>query len=315
MTEDSPTQSDVLAQLDWTYSTTSDGLQRLLRSSTRNAWSHLDDVNWSVRPDVGYQDTAQPVALFTDEEYAALGLDHSDGSGEWAFRTEFERWIISQFLHGEQAALVSAATLVQQLPTVGLKRIAAEQVRDEARHLDVFQRYLRVREVKPYEVDEGFKALLERTAAAADWDLVFLGMQLLVESLAVGLLRLGRATYGDPLLRDIAGKVLADEARHTTFGVTVLKEHWRELSAAELRDREDHILTSADVLASQFDLAAVWEQMGVKREVGARVSATSGLFGTYRSLAFASSVRAITQVGLLSPRVRRNLMRMGLVRD
>ena len=158
------------------------------------------------------------------------------GEKEWVdFGVESQNWTLSQFLHGEQGALICTSKIVESVPWIDAKYYAATQVMDEARHVEVFGKYLEEKMSGHYAINAHLRMLLDDIIADSRWDMTYLGMQIMVEGLALAAFGLMHAMTGDPLLKQLLRYVMADEARHVAFGVLSLQEYYEGLSAAELR--------------------------------------------------------------------------------
>ena len=133
--------------------------------------------------------------------------------------------MLSQFLHGEQGALLATAKIVQGVPWEEAKFYAANQVADEARHVEVYHRYLTEKLGLSYECVPSLNRLLDDIITDSRWDITFLGMQIMVEGLALAAFGVTRMQMMDePLIQDLIGRVMQDESRHVAFGVLSLAD-------------------------------------------------------------------------------------------
>src|SRR5439155_947057 len=173
-------------------------------------------------------------------------------------------FMLSQFLHGEQGALLATAKIVQGVPWAEAKFYAANQVADEARHVEVYHRYLTEKLGVSYEVVPSLNRLLDDIILDARWDVTFLGMQIMVEGLALAAFGVTRMQLADePLIQDLIGRVMADESRHVAFGVLSLSElYTKEMSATELREREEFIIDATVLLRDRLRPTPVFERLG-----------------------------------------------------
>ena len=144
-------------------------------------------------------------------------------------------------------------------------------------------------------------------------DITALGMQIVVEALAMAAFRLANSTFHDRLICDITRLVARDEARHVSFGVLSLEGIYREMTSAELADREDMVLESASLMRRRFLLEDVWERIEVDRTEGVDFASHNELMVKYRQAIFARVVTALANIGLLTPRVRDGLERLDLI--
>src|SRR5206468_9534308 len=148
-------------------------------------------------------------------------------------------WTLSQLLHGEQAALQLCGQLTNACPTLDAKFYAASQVIDEARHVEVFAKFLQRKVGTIYPIGGTLKALLDTLLEAPTWKTKTLGMQCLFEGMAVGIFDLIQKGCTNPLLADIIRRVKQDEARHAAFGILTMRRVVREATAAEMAEMED----------------------------------------------------------------------------
>ena len=135
---------------------------------------------------------------------------------------------LSQFLHGEQGALIVASQLVGAVPWIDAKYYAGTQTMDEARHVEVFSRYLREKLEWQWPVNENLKELLDTTITDARWDFKYLGMQIIVEGLAMAAFGNLFQITQEPLLKELIRYVMKDESRHVAFGVLSLSDYYPE---------------------------------------------------------------------------------------
>src|SRR5207302_7082044 len=114
------------------------------------------------------------------------------------------------------------------------------QVVDEGRHVEAFHTYLSKKLEKLYEINDNLYVVIDALMTDSRWDLKFLGMQIMIEGLALGAFGTIRQTVNEPLLKDLLKYVITDEARHVHFGVLALKRFYAgEISESEKRQRED----------------------------------------------------------------------------
>ena len=176
----------------------------------------------------GFDLTGTPVEKWSDKEWVTFGV-------------ESQNWTLSQFLHGEQGALICTAKIVESVPWIDAKYYASTQVMDEARHVEVFGKYLDEKLSGHYPVNAHLRMLLDDIIADSRWDLTYLGMQIMVEGLALAAFGFMHQMTGDPLLKKLLRYVMADEARHVAFGVLSLQEYYEGLNAAELREGDRNL--------------------------------------------------------------------------
>lgn len=297
------------ACLNWDYTTSQPRIQRLYDEARQLQWDELRDIDWSLAPgeaDMGDADAYGRTAL------AASSLGRY-GVEFWPrFRREQQAWMVSQFLHGEQSALVVSARLAEVLPDLAAKGYAASQAAEEARHVSAFARYVQARVPVTYAVSPTFEHLLEQMLGDARWDVLVLGMQVMIEALALGAFRLAASTFDDPLLRRITELVARDEARHVSFGVLLLEDTCRQLAAPERAAREEFVLAAAELLGERYLMTPVWERLGVPLAEGTEFARSNAMTRAYRATIFARVVHTLKRVGLFTPRVQVGFEQLGL---
>ena len=196
-----------------------------------------------------------PFAKWDEKQWTALGM-------------EFQNWSLSQFMHGEQGALICTAKIVETVPWIDAKYYASTQVMDEARHVEVFARYLDTKLNGHYPLNAHLGLLLDDIIQDSRWDMTYLGMQIMVEGLALAAFGFMHQITTEPLLKQLLRYVMSDEARHVAFGVLSLKEYYADLSDAEMFERQQFAFEAAVRMRDRFMQQEVWERMGLKpREV------------------------------------------------
>src|SRR5262245_30413340 len=173
---------------------------------------------------------------------------------------------LSQFMHGEQGAMMTAAKIVETVPWIDAKYYASTQTMDEARHTEVFAKYLDTKLGDAYPMSEFLEQQITALLEDSRWDIAYLGMQIVIESLAL-------AAFGDmlrrtdePLLKKLLRYVMSDEARHVAFGVLSLAEYYQHLTEAELKDRQEFLVENTLRNRARSTTPEVWERMGVDVE-------------------------------------------------
>ena len=134
---------------------------------------------------------------------------------------------------------------------------------DEARHVEVFSKYLDDKLSGHYPINAHLGLLLDDIMADKRWDMTYLGMQIMVEGLALAAFGFMHKMTTEPLLKQLLRYVMADEARHVAFGVLSLQEYYEQLSAAELRERQEFAFEAAVRMRDRLVLQEVWDRMGV----------------------------------------------------
>lgn len=303
-------RTPVDARLTWNYEPGNSRVRALYERARESQWS-LEDISWDVEVDFGGalpDDSAFAMSAFAASPMACRGRPMWD-----RFRWELQSWMVSQFLHGEQGALVVAGRLVETLPDLESKFFAASQVVDEARHVEVFAKYLREKVPEPYGISAPLESLLTDILSDDRWDITALGMQIMVEALAMAAFRLANNTFHDALIKQITRLVARDEARHVSFGVLSLDGIYAQMTSAERADREDLVLEAANLTRRRFLLDDVWERLEVDRAQGVAFAADNDLMIAYRRTIFSRLVTALARIGLLTERVTTGLAKLDLL--
>jgi hypothetical protein len=250
----------------WDYSLARPQLRKLYEKAKTGQWNSTTDLPWETEVDLEKVVSADQAAL-------AAGLDPSFYSGtivekwsdkEWLnFGIENRKWTLSQFLHGEQGALLCTAKITETVPWYDAKLYASTQVVDEARHVEVFARYLDEKLGGGYQVNAHLRMLLDDIVNDSRWDMTYLGMQVMVEGLALAAFGFMHQLTEEPLLKKLLRYVMSDEARHVAFGVLSLKEVYDGMSDAEMKDRQEFAFEAAVRMRDRFMAQEVWERMGV----------------------------------------------------
>jgi hypothetical protein len=250
----------------WDYSLARPQLRKLYEKAKVGQWNATTDLPWDHEVDLEQVVSADQVAM-------AAGLDpnHYDdtvlrhwGDKEWLeFGIQQRKWTLSQFLHGEQGALICTAKITETVPWYDAKLYASTQVVDEARHVEVFARYLDEKLGGGYQVNAHLRMLLDDIVNDARWDMTYLGMQVMVEGLALAAFGFMHQMTEEPLLKQLLRYVMSDEARHVAFGVLSLKEVYDGMTDAEMKDRQEFAYEAAVRMRDRFMSQEVWERQGV----------------------------------------------------
>ena len=238
-------------------------LNKLYEKAKAGQWNGETDLPWDQVVDQEQMATeAFELAGGMDEmiDFTGTGIE-SWGKNEWVkFNMESQNWSLSQFMHGEQGALVCTAKIVETVPWIDAKYYAATQVVDEARHVEVFAKYLDSKLTGMYPINIHLRMLLDDIIEDSRWDMTYLGMQIMVEGLALAAFGMLHQVTSEPLLKQLLRYVMSDEARHVAFGVLSLEEYYQELSAAELRERQEFAYEAAVRMRDRFLQQEVWQK-------------------------------------------------------
>jgi len=294
----------------WEYEEGRDALLRLYQKGKNLQWDASSRIDWSLD-----LDPENPQGL-PDEAVSIFGSD------VWNRMTRQERattrrhqqaWQLSQFLHGEQGALVCTAKIVQQVPSVDAKFYAATQVMDEARHVEAYKRLLHDKFELAYPITPTLKRLLNDVLSDARWDMTYLGMQVLIEGLALAAFATIRDQAQNQLAAAVNAYVMQDEARHVAFGRLTLRDYYPQLSQAERDEREEFAVEACYLMRDRFLAEEVWETLGLPVEECVGYVESSQMMRDFRSLLFTRIVPTIKDIGLWGPKIRRAYANMGIL--
>jgi hypothetical protein len=257
------------AEFTWDYQKGRlEKLDKLYEKAKTAQWNGQTDLPWETPVDQEAQIMANfathPEQLGWDEAILAGTSLERWGDKEWLqFGVENQNWTLSQFMHGEQGALLCTAKIVETVPWIDAKYYAATQVVDEARHVEVFSKYLDEKLSGHYPLNAHLGLLLDDIIADSRWDMTYLGMQIMVEGLALAAFGFMHQISEEPLLKKLLRYVMADEARHVAFGVLSLQELYAQLSTSELRERQEFAFEAAVRMRDRLRSQEVWDRMGV----------------------------------------------------
>ena len=302
---DSPSMS----VFDFQYTEGRDQLLRLYDKGTRRQWVGSDRLDWDQEVDpnrpIGMPDEAHPL-------FGSPWWDKFDRKQKDLAHREFEAWRLSQFMHGEQGALISVAKIVQTVPNIDSKFYAATQTIDEARHVEVYSRYLHEKIGLVYPINGNLASLLKDTVGDSRWDITYLGMQVLIEGLALASFGLIRNMASEPLAKAINAYVMQDEARHVMFGRLALRDYYPDLTEAERDEREEFCVDACYRMRDRFMAEEVWERLDLPPDATKWVD-ESELFRQFRVYLFTRIVPVIRDIGLWGPKIRKAFEDMGVM--
>lgn len=308
-------QANHQAHFDWTYQRDQDELRKLYEVAKVSQWNASTDLDWSI--DVDPYDPHHdlfPEALSPLPDiptYRGLSLREQQ-----THRHGLAAWMLSQFLHGEQGALFAACQVTEAVQWLDGKLYGSTQVVDEGRHVEVFYRYLSEKLGKLYPVNDNLYTLIDALMTDGRWDLKFLGMQIMIEGLALGAFGTMRQTSREPLLRELLKYVITDEARHVHYGVVCLREHYRTLSPNELREREDWAFEVAVLMRNRFLAHEFYDEFYghvMSRKQWDQLILSSAYMRKFRQTMFRRLVPNLKRINLMSDRIRPHYAALGLL--
>jgi P-aminobenzoate N-oxygenase AurF len=293
-----PVASDSI--FTWSYERSRPALVKLYEKAKASMWN-ANDLPWDIEVDQEQvaQENQNQNGFDRNGDYSGTPFA-SWGDKEWIqFGVESQNWTLSQFLHGEQGALICTAQIVETVPWIDAKYYAATQVMDEARHVEVFSRYLNTKLSGHYPINAHLEMLLDDIVADSRWDMTYLGMQIMVEGLALAAFGFLHQMTTEPLLKQLLRQVMSDEARHVAFGVLSLQEYYAQLDAAEIRERQEFAFEAAVRMRDRFLQQETFERMGVDVKEAVKAMQRSADRPIFQGFLFSKIVPNCKKLGLL----------------
>ena len=296
---------------NWDYTTSDNRIKKLYELGKELNWNGSIDLNWD------YTHPADKNIIESDEELPHESLkayENLTAEEKVLFDRHSTAELMSQFLHGEQGALLVASQLASCAPTYNAKLYAASQTFDEARHVEVFNRYLQEKIGIHYPINPALKLLLDKILTDERWDLKFIGMQIIIEGLALAAFQMLKSITKDPLLKQLLHYVVRDEARHVTFGINYLEEYIKTLSPEEIEDRAQFAY-EACVISRERLINTKAEQRFLKmtEEEAREFSMNTKSFEMFRNFLFSRVIPNLSRIGLLTESVRPKFDALGLL--
>jgi len=289
-----PQTSETL--FNWDYAIHDPALLALYEKGKRLQWNAATDIDWSIDVDPErFPEFMPPEAI-----NALLDPPEKLEVKELVrMRVHQLGWMLSQFLHGEQGALLATAQIVNTVPWTEAKFYAASQVADEARHVEVYRRYLTEKLPLSFPVNPHLHTLLAQIIRDPRWDMTYLGMQIMVEGLALAAFGFLHQMTTEPLLKQLLRYVMSDEARHVAFGVLSLQEYYNGLGAAEIRERQEFAFEAAVRMRDRFLQQETWERLGVDVKEAVKAMQNAPDRPIFQALLFSKIVPNCKKLGLL----------------
>ncbi|HXG91564.1 MAG TPA: diiron oxygenase [Blastocatellia bacterium] len=295
---------------NWEYDEGRDKLLGLYEKGKNKQWNASDRLDWSLEIDLsnplGFPDYFVSI-------YGSPTWNKLDEKGRGEVRHNLEAWRFSQFLHGEQGALICTAKIVQTVPDIDSKFYAATQVIDEARHVEVYSRYLREKVRLAYPINVHLQTLLEQAITDSRWDFTYLAMQVIIEGLALAAFGTIRDLATEPLAKAINAYVMQDEARHVAFGRLALRDYYPQLTEKERDEREEFAVEACYLMRDRFMGEEIWERLGFNRQECVGFVRISPIMVEYTKRLFTRIVPTIRDIGLWGERIQNAFSDMGII--
>ncbi|UNO43831.1 ferritin-like domain-containing protein [Streptomyces sp. MST-110588] len=297
------------ARFNWDYDAGRERLLALYQKGKDKQWDANLRIDWDLEVDP-YDPLGTP-----DEAMSLYGTPYWDkltAKDRGELRRNYTAWQFSQFLHGEQGAMVCAARITEAVPDLDAKFYSATQVMDEARHAEIYSRFLQEKIGMLYPVNDNLKTLLGDTLQDSRWDMPYLGMQVLIEGLALAAFGVIRDTTDKPLPKQILAYIMQDEARHVAFGRMALRDYYKQLTDAELREREEFVIEGCYLMRDRLRGLEVMEDFGIPTADAAAYTEQSPYVQLFRKLLFSRIVPCVKDIGLWGERLQRAYRDMGV---
>ena len=289
-------QTPLTGSFNWDYTVQDNRIKKLYELGKELNWNVEKDVDWNPNF-TGIQDEEFE---FEDEQWANHKVYKE--MPRWKqkeFFHDLNCWATSQFLHGEQGALLVASQLASCAPTYNAKLYAASQTFDEARHVEAFNKYLQQRLKRSWPIGRALKGLLDKILTDPRWDLKFIGMQVVIEGLALAAFNAAKESTNDPVYKRMLELIIRDEARHVTFGINYLTDFITTLSEEEKLDRAQFALEACTVSRNRLRAYDVWEKYGMDFEYTDEYQKENIFQTQFQDVLFSRIMPNLKKIGLL----------------
>tara|TARA_S200000501_G_C20792790_1_gene730308 strand:+ start:82 stop:1203 length:1122 start_codon:yes stop_codon:yes gene_type:complete len=296
---------------NWDYTVADNRIKKLYELGKELNWNGSIDLNW----DYTHPEDKKIIEVDDELPHETLAAYESLSDKE---KIEFDRHdvgeLLSQFLHGEQGALLVASQLTSCAPTYNAKLYAASQTFDEARHVEVFNRYLQEKIGMHYPINKNLKLLLDKILTDERWDLKFIGMQIIIEGLALAAFQMLKGISKDPLLSQLLHYVIRDEARHVTFGINYLEDFVQTLTPEEIEDRAEFAYEACVISRERLiNTKAMQKYLKMTEEEAREFALSTSANATFRNFLFSRIMPNLSRIGLLTDKVRPKFEALGLL--
>lgn len=297
------------ATFNWKYDPERAAMMGLYRKGVEMQWDANTRIDWSQELD---EDNPEQLP---DEMLPINGMaqfEKMSRKEKANVRKHFQAWQLSQFMQGEQGALICTAKIVTQVPDMDSKFYASTQVIDEARHVESYKRLLEKFGLA-YPMTKPLQDLIEQTLLDSRWDMTYLGMQIVIEGLALASFAQIRDHAQNPLAAAVNAYVMQDESRHVAFGRLALRDYYPQLTEKERDEREEFLLEASYLMRDRFDAVEVWKNLGLNPVDCAEHMYHSGFMETFRNGLFQRIVPIVKDIGLWGARIRKGYEEMGVI--
>jgi hypothetical protein len=300
---------DFETAFDWQYDDGRRQMMHLYQKGKDMQWDALSRVDWSealgAENPMGLADELS--GLFHTPYWAKMSRKEQAEA-----RRQFQSWSISQFMQGEQAALICAAKIVQQVPDLDAKFYASTQVMDEARHVEAYKKLLEAFGVA-WPMTKPLQTLVDQALRDSRWDMTYLAMQVVIEGLALAAFNNIRETATNKLAQQVNAYVMQDESRHVAFGRLTLRDYYPHLTEKERHEREEFLVEACYHMRDRFEGREVYEHLGLPVEDCVAAQNESGYMKAFRSMLFQRIVPIVRDIGLWSDKIQAAYAEMGVL--
>jgi hypothetical protein len=297
------------ARFNWEYDDGRGRLLALYQKGKDKQWDAQKRIDWDLEVDpydaLGLPEEALPI-------YGTKYWDLFGESVRRDMRRHYAAWQFSQFLHGEQGAMICAARIVESVPDLDAKFYSATQTMDEARHAEMYARFLHEKIGMVYPINDQLQGLLGDTLRDSRWDMPYLGMQVLIEGLALAAFGMLRDNTTKPLPKQILSYVMQDEARHVAFGRMALRDYYGQLTDAERAEREEFVIEGCYLMRDRLRGTEVLRNFGIDAAEADEISEQSPYLQLFRQLLFSRIVPCVKDIGLWGKNLQQAYVDMGV---
>jgi hypothetical protein len=297
----------------WSYDVERQRLLNLYQKGKDKQWDAQKRIDWDL-PLEEDNPLGMPVEIVPIVGVPEFEQRLSEPGELTRVRRALQCMQISQFLHGEQGAMITGARIVETVPDIDAKFYAATQTMDEARHCETFDKLLRDKMgMEPFPITRPLAELLQQTLSDSRWDMPYLGMQVLIDGLALAAFGGMRDHTTNPLAKQVVAYVMQDEARHVAFGRMALRDAYKELSEAERIEREEFVVEACYLMRDRFRSVEVWESLGYDVQQVLDLTDRAPGVQLFRNRLFTRIVPCIKDIGLWGERVQKAYADMGVL--
>ena len=296
---------------NWDYTVAEDRIKKLYELGKTLNWNSDIHIDWAATPDWPDQPPRQLRTEHPLQNYPRY--QQLTDQQKIQYQKHSQAWVISQFLHGEQGALLVASQLASCAPTFNAKLYAASQTFDEARHVEVFNRFIQTKVGMSYPISSSLKSILDKILTDPRWDLKFIGMQIIIEGLALAAFNTIKQSTQDPVLKQLIELVIRDEARHVTFGVNYLADFIQTLTDQEKAERAEFAYEACVISRERLMQIEVWQHWGFNVDEVKAIILKGGVLSQFQNNLFSRVLPNLKRIGLLTDHIRPKFEALGIL--